>query len=275
MSPNRHSLLTFFLVFATVAAFSVVTVSQLHAWTPNGHEKIGEDVGEAGGLATQHVDRLENQAGWADSEEAEDGDGTWGIDEEVNPWTDRNVYPFSSTTANFDHWYNSATGVGKAPANAKRFMGWAAKWYINNGYTNYGFKLLGRGNHYIHDMSVSYHTIAWSNVDKGCDGAFGWLTGGTLDHFTYESWHNSNYEDKLFDSYLSWGADWGADYNVSSNSDIAEQTRQLAHETNPRHNSIENCQWQDDAYPTKQAMYDLGERISSVNEYVAPGHFDY
>lgn len=261
------------LVFA--ALFTVVFVPNSTAWTPDGHEKIGEDVGEAGGLSGQHIDRLEAQAGWADSEEAEDGVGTWGINEEVNPWVDRNVYPFSATTANYDHWFNAATGAGKAPQNAKRFMGWAAKWYINNGYTNYGFKMLGRGNHYIHDMSVSYHTIAWSNVDKGCDGAFGWLSGGTLDHFTYESWHESNYNDKSFGAYMKWGAEYGDNYAVNSNDDIAEQTKELARETKPRHDNIENCQWQDDAYPTKLAMWSLGERVSSVNEYVAPGYFNY
>lgn len=275
MTINHRTILYSFVVVFAAAAFTLVQLPALHAWAPAGHEKIGKDVGQAGGLASQHVNKLENQAGWADSDEAEDGNGTFGIDEENNPWQDRWLEPFRSGTANYDHWQNAATGVGHAPKNAKRFMGWAAQWYINNGYTNYGFKMLGRGNHYIHDMSVSYHTVAWSNVDKGCDGAVGWATGGTLDHFVYESWHNQNYDDKWFGSYVQWGANYGDDYNVNSDDGIVEQTKALSNETKPRHNNIENCQWQDDASPTKWAMWDLGERVSAVNEYVAPGHFDF
>lgn len=266
ISHKRSFVFSLVLGFA-FASFAIFLSSQMFAWTPAGHNKIGKTIGEAGGLASQHVDRLENQGGWADSDEAEDGNGTFGITEENNPWQDNWLYPFCCMTANYDHWENVATGAGHAPKNAKRFMGWAAQWYINNGYTNYGFKILGRGNHYIHDMSVSYHTIAWDNLDQSCED--------TWDHFVYESWHNNNYKSKNFNDYLRWGAVYGSDYNVSSDDDIVTQTKKLAQETKQRHSEIKECQWRNDDQPTKWAMWDLGERLSSVNEYVAPGHFDF
>jgi hypothetical protein len=225
---------------------------------------MARDLGEAGNLSSSQVDKLDNQAFWADSDKASDGNGTYGIGEEKNPWQDKWLPPFCCTRANWDHWYEVGTGMGLAPANAKRFMGWAAQWYINNGYTGYGFKILGRGLHYPQDMSMPYHTTAVSNLENFGDN-----------HGKYENWHANNYEDEWMGSYVQWGANWGQNYNISSDDGIAKMTRQLAKETADRIDAVNSGQWDENVYETKWAMYDFGERASAIVSYVAPGHSNF
>lgn len=259
----RNNVVFALSMVVALVALSSLTVPGLNAWT-GGHSDMARDIGEAGNLESQHVDRLAGQAHWADKDAAEDGDGTYGISEEHNPWQDKYLLPFCCTRANMDHWYEVGTGVGDAPQNTRRFIGWSAQWYINNGYTNYGFKMLGRGLHYPQDMSMPYHTTAISNLENFGDN-----------HGKYENWHDRNYDSESFGQFIKWGAEYGADYTITEDDGLAKHTRELAKETEDRVDAVDNGDWTQNVYETKWAMYDFGERASAMIDYAAPGHSDF
>lgn len=254
-----------FSIALTVAFASLASLSfmQVTAWT-GGHHDMARDLGQAGNLDSQYVNKLDNQALWADSNDAEDGNGTFGISEEKNPWQDKYLPPFCCMTANWDHWYEVPSGIGSAPVNTKRFVGWAAQWYINNGYTPYGFKILGRGLHYPQDASMPYHTTAISNLENFGDN-----------HFKYEDWHEKNYDSENMGSYVRWGAKYGSNYNISSDQGIAEMTRELARSTSDRVSETNGGKWDDNPSETRWAMWDFGERASAIVAYAAPGHVNF
>lgn len=247
-------------LFATFA-FVAFVASPAAAWYPAAHNNLGEDLGESGNVSSQYMDELSEEPEWPDSDEAEDGNGTYGISEEKNPWQDKYLPPFCCMTANWDHFYEVNLNQGSAPDNTQRFIGWAAQWYINNGYENYGFKMLGRGLHYPQDMSMPYHTAAAENLTA-------W------EHFQYESWHKNNYEKHDFGYWQGLGAKYSYE-TVSSDGDLADKTKELANKSYDQLSDVYGGNWGDDVFATQYNMYLLGKYAGPMAEYAAPGYFNF
>lgn len=271
MTVTKKSIIFTLAMAVALGSLSLLVVQQVDAWAWGGHNKMARDVAQAGGVSSNLVDTMRGQAAWADgrswdSNKPEDGNGTYGIGEEKNVsfWD----WAFDQVGAEFDHWFDVGINQGEAPNNSRRFLGWAAQWYINNGYTNFGFKVLGRGIHYIQDMSMPYHTVSYENNDDSDND-------GTRDHFEYESWHNSNYSDQGMGTWVEWGTEYGTEYSISSDDGIYNQTERMAEDANSEFGNVNHGAWDDSPYYTKSLMWDYGERVEAIMEYIAPGHVSY
>ncbi|MDY6779303.1 MAG: hypothetical protein SV760_01900, partial [Halobacteria archaeon] len=167
---------------------------------------------------------------------------------------------------NADHWidvYNYNNNLwpkGEAHNDAAEFVQ-NAKDYVGWGYTNYGMKLLGRGQHFMADMGQAYHTILWDNIGN--------------DHFNYESWVDNNWESENLKDWTSYGAYYSYRLDISSKSDVKQTTVELARDANGRKGKIFSGKWDNNVWATQYNLWDTGQHLGATFDYAAPGYFSY
>jgi len=318
------------LVLLVAFGMLVFMAGTAAAWKKNTHVHIGEAVAEEGGAGQEVVNKMAELSQWADEPRSgsmvypgvyENGEpdvqeGTFGYDAEKNPWYDDLAGTLTDSAAraagveggsalNFDHWlsyYNYDNGLwptGEAHENAGEFVT-NAKNLIDEGDTAQGLQVLGRGQHYMQDQSVTYHTVAWDNFG----GIWGQITDGEgLDHFEYEGYigdemggynldANSDYRDAIEE-----GAAASWEYELDGKSDIEDFTADMAQYTLNGQSDFNVANsypsWLDDPkneimptrggdwqsftgkYATEQLLEENAARVAAVYEYAAPGVFDY
>ncbi len=244
--------------------------------------------------------------------------GTWGYNAEYNPWYQQLVGTVADevveggSALNFDHWlsvhnYDSWWGwpEGKAHENSAEFVD-NAKYLIDEGNTEEGIQVLGRGQHYMQDMGVTYHVVAWDNFG----GLWDQITEGTdsaaLHHFEYEGYVGDvNGDPGTSDRYrtaMQSGAERSWTYEVEEKDDIRDLTVGNARFTlegeddqkdlsdvqindydgTPKNDIMPtrypfSTSWEDEEgkEATEAVLEETSARTAAVYTYAAPGVFDY
>lgn len=252
-----------------VLTLTMVTlaIAPAMAWKWEAHRGVTEAVaGDRCGAPNDVVDEVRKESVWPDKPAAEDGEGTWGYDEEKNPWYDPSQLWYTSAGANVDQWldvYNYNNGlwpVGEAHVNAAEFIQ-NGKDYVGSGYVNFGMDKIGKGSHYMQDMGVAYHTVLWENIKVN-------------DHLDYETWGDDTFEQNGLGDWASYGAYYSDGVTVNSKSDIKDTTAELAKDANGRKSHIFGRTWDDNVWASQYNMWDVGQHTAAVYEYAAPGYFD-
>jgi len=319
---SRKAVLTLLVAVGTL----VFMAGTAAAWSTNTHVHMGEAVAEEGGAGQDVVNKMAELSQWADEPSSnhmvypgvyDDGEpdtesGTFGYDAEKNPWygdllgsVAGTVSDKAGSSLNVDHWlsyYNYDNGLwptGEAHENAGEFVT-NAKNLIDEGDTAQGLQVLGRGQHYMQDQSVTYHTVAWDNFggiwDKVTDGE-------GLDHFEYEGYignemggYNLDAQSSYRDS-IEEGAAASWEYEIDGQGDVEDFAADMAQYTLNGQSDFNAANsypsWLDDPkneimptrggdwesftgrYATQQVLEESAARTAAVYEYAAPGVFDY
>lgn len=200
MSSSKWMKQSAALLAVSVGALGLTDADAYYAKT---HRNMSEQVARAGGMSNSTtITQLRTEAPWADTTAAEDGVGQYGYDEELNPWYDTGA---TIPGANADHWldivnYDSwALGPdGEAHKVTAAFFANAKKAFAA-GNNSLGWKLLGRGNHYIQDISQPYHVVLFENMDAVNGNA-------SVEHFDYEKYVDANWDALNLTSWARSGA---------------------------------------------------------------------
>jgi len=314
------------LVLLVAVGLLALMAGTASAWSKSTHVHIGEAVAEEGGASEDTVEQMAELSQWADEPSSgsmvypdvyEDGEpdiesGTFGYNAEYNPWygdmlgtVAGGVSDGAGSALNVDHWlsYSNYDGLlwpeGEAHTNSGEFVT-NAKDLIDEGDTAQGLQVLGRGQHYMQDMGVTYHVVAWDNFG----GIWGEITDGDgLDHFEYEGYVADEMGGYDLDSW-SWyrtaienGAAASWEYELDGQEDIEEFTADMAQYTLEGESDFnvanEYPDWLDapkneimptnggdwesfsGQYATEQVLEETSARTAAVYTYAAPGVFDY
>jgi len=299
------------------------------AWSTNTHVHMGEGVAEEGGAGQEVVNKMAELSQWADEPSSnhmvypgvyEDGEpdtesGTFGYDAEYNPWygdllgsVAGSFSDKAGSSLNVDHWlsyYNYDNGLwptGEAHKNAGEFVT-NAKNLIDEGDTAQGLQVLGRGQHYVQDQSVTYHTVAWDNFGGIWDQIEAGTDTGALHHFEYEGYIGSEMggynldADSRYRDAIEEGAAASWEYELDGKSDVEDFAADMAQYTLNGQSDFNVANsypsWLDDPkneimptrggdwqsftgeYATEQVLEESAARTAAVYEYAAPGVFDY
>jgi len=319
---NRKVVLTFLVAVGMLVFMAGTAV----AWSTNTHVHMGEAVAEEGGASQDTVNKMAELSQWADEPgqnhmvypsvyengEPDTESGTFGYNAEYNPWYGDmlgtlagSVSDKAGSSLNVDHWlsYSNYDGIGwpdgEGHRNAGEFVT-NAKDLIDEGDTAQGLQVLGRGQHYMQDMSVTYHTVAWDNFG----GIWGKITDGeALHHFQYEgyigdemggynldewSWYRNAIEDGAAasweyeldgqDDVEEFAADM-AQYTLNGESDFSVANDYPSWLDKPKNEIMptDGGDWESwrGQYATEQVLEESAARTAAVYAYAAPGVFDY
>lgn len=254
--------------------------SIVSAWNPYGlgHRGMAKELTQASGLwyDNQSVAKeFKNRSSWADSDYPDNNDGTWGIDDERDDGGGMCSWFEGWTSADCDHFYNvdKNGGEGDAHLDARRFIGYWGKWYMDYGYTDAGLKSIGRGMHYIQDMSQPQHVEAQVNDDWSCQDWF------DSDHYEFEAWASfqgdpDHWDSYNFDYYTWLGAYGTPSMTINSNADIETETANLAERSDKiAFSGPADCGWDNEIGIYQDRFEDAGEVMRAAVNYAAPSYF--
>lgn len=232
------------------------------SWEKAVHSGIIKAVAKQAGIVDEKVlEQLAIEANWADTRESEDGEGAFGIDEELNLWYDNKRW-ISGT--NPDHWLSIYSydrwwlrPNGAADVNAEKFLNNAGE-HFKNDQDKQGFQLLGRGAHFIQDMGTPYHALLWINFDTF--------------HLRYEKWADEQWDNLEFEQWAQSGASHSKYYAGKT---IKEITVDLARISRTYKKTIKFGRYKNNPEVTQYLIWYTARALGAASAIAAPEHFRF
>ncbi|QRK05933.1 hypothetical protein JQX13_38240 [Archangium violaceum] len=250
------------VVVGVAVSVAVQGLTSAQAFYAKAHRNMAEQVARAGGMTNSTlITQLRGEAPWADTTAAEDNVGAYGYDEELNPAYDTGA---AIPGANADHWlditnYDSwaLAPDGEAHKVAQKFFD-NAKQAFAAGNNTLGWKLVGRGNHYIQDIAQPYHTVFWENAD---------IVNGDaqVEHFAYEKWVDDNWEELNLSSWVRSGA---AHAHELQGKTVKEIVVDLARISKAHLKYVKDRKYAANPWATQELMYYAGRAMAAAQAQV-------